>query len=528
MDNRSSIIVGALLAALLAACETQAPPDESALPPDSREHVQTAALFTAVPLLDLDSTYFGLPGYYYAASNSPPPDHVALGFSQAELIEPLATDGTPLPAAQGGRIVFLSMGFSNTNGKWCMRQSTDGITCNTWSFMGRWRTSGQMRQPGDGVDVFNGAIGGATTLQWDDPADPQYSKVASNLTAQGLDPLQVQVMYVEIVIGGPTISLPDSNADMYQLVAAAGNQMRAMKVRYPNLRQTYVSPRDYAGHSKTLSNPEPYAYETAFAVKRLIQAQINQLATGEIDSLAGDLSLALAPWLTWGPYLWATGTPRSDGLFWVLADYDPKDGSHFSQRGETKASANMIGWFSNSPFSMCWLIKGFTCSPGGPAGPQFSRPASLVSNSGWHATSGTQLWDMLQEATPDDAATAVATPVPPLPSPGNAFAVGLSALNDPLSSGGHVIHLRGRKPQTGKRIDGTVELLEGGAVIATLAIANLASVTWTNYSYTLSPVEADAIVDYSALQLRVTLWSTGTGTNRIGTITQAYLEVPSP
>jgi hypothetical protein len=515
-----------LMVGLLAGCETQAPNDETAPSPET---AQTAALFTAVPILELDSTYLGFPGYFYQGSNAPPPEHVALGYSQADLIETLAADGTPVPASQGGRIVFLSMGFSNTNGKWCLRGGgTDGVTCNSWSFMGRWKASSQTNQPASGLQLFNGTTRGGTTPKWDDPADIDYDNVGAALLAQGLSPLQVQIMYVEIVLPNPTISLPDSNADAYQLVKAAGNQIRAIKVRYPNLRQTFISPRDYAGYAKTTLSPEPFAYECGFAAKWLIQAQITQLATGFIDSLAGDLSLSVAPWLTWGPYLWATSTPRADGLFWLLSHFDPKDGMHFSKSGESKASSFMMTFFSNSPFAICWFFKGFTCSPGGPVAPQFSRPGTLISNTGWIATAGTELWDMLDEVVPDEAASATATPLPPLPAPGNSFTVGLAPLADPLTSAGHVIHLRGRKPQTGIRIDGTVELLEGGTVVATLPIANLASVTWTDYSYTLSPAEADAITDYAALQLRVTLWSTGTGTNRLGTVTQAYVEVPSP
>jgi hypothetical protein len=443
-------------------------------------------------------------------------------------IEPLATDGTALPAAQGGRIVFLSMGFSNTNGKWCLRGSVDGVTCNSWSFMGRWRTNGQMRQPVDGLQIFNGTTKGGTTPKWDDPADLEYENIANALAAQGLSPLQVQALYVEIVLPNAFISLPDTNADMYKLVQAAGNQMRAIKVRYPNTRQVYISPRDYAGYSKGMLSREPFAYESAFAVKWLIQAQITQLATGVVDTLAGDLDLSVAPWLTWGPYLWATSTPRADGLFWLISHFDTKDGVHFSKSGETKASGWMMGWFNASPFSMCWLLKGFTCAPGGPVLPQFSRPVSLISNSGWRATSGTELWDMLDESISDEGGTVVATPLPPDLSPGNSLTVGLAPLTDPLSSTEHVIQIRARKPSSGVRIDGTVELLEGATVIATMSIANLATSTWTDYSYALTPAEADAITDYSALRLRITFWRTGTGTNRIGTVTQASLQVPGP
>ena len=62
-------------------------------------------------------------------------------------------------------------------------------------------------------------------------------------------------------------------------------------------------------------NPEPYAYESGFSMKWLIEAQINQMETGVIDPDAGDLDYdsGVAPWLAWGTYLWADGTRASRG-----------------------------------------------------------------------------------------------------------------------------------------------------------------------------------------------------------------------
>jgi hypothetical protein len=61
-------------------------------------------------------------------------------------------------------------------------------------------------------------------------------------------------------------------------------------------------------------SPEPYAYEEAFGVQRLIVAQID----GTADTYSGNVSYPNdAPWFDWGPYLWANGdTGRSDGLRW--------------------------------------------------------------------------------------------------------------------------------------------------------------------------------------------------------------------
>jgi hypothetical protein len=150
--------------------------------------------------------------------------------------------------------------------------------------------------------IVNGAQGGKSASFWDSPADPDYDRVRdTRLAPQGLSEQQVQAVWVKVANPQPTVSLPTGGADAYTLVRQMSDIVRALKTRYPNLQQVFVSSRIYAGYATTDLNPEPYAYASGFSVKWLIEAQIRQMSAAGVDSRAGDLAYARAPWLGWGP-----------------------------------------------------------------------------------------------------------------------------------------------------------------------------------------------------------------------------------
>ena len=98
-------------------------------------------------------------------------------------------------------------------------------------------------------------------------------------------------------------------------------------------------------------------------MKWLIQAQIDQMANGGtiVDGRAGDLNYnTAAPWIGWGPYLWADGVnPRSDGLFY--SSTDRADGVHFSPSGVEKLAGLLLTLFKTAPHAQCWFVAGETC-----------------------------------------------------------------------------------------------------------------------------------------------------------------------
>lgn len=319
-------------------------------------------LTARLPLPELATgTYKGfMGGLYPGGSNSEPALHTAAGQTRARAVVPLDTSGAP---SAGGKAVLLSIGMSNTSQEFCASGST-ATNCTTWSFMGQAATDNAV--DATTLVIVNGARGGQTAQTWDAPTDANYDSVRLNrLEPLGLTERQVQVVWLKAANAGPQDSLPSPQADAYQLETYLGNIVRALQTRYPNLQLVFLSSRIYAGYATTTLNPEPYAYESGFSVKWLIQAQIDQMANGGTitDARAGDLNYdAGAPWIAWGPYLWADGvTPRqSDGLIWQVADFAP-DGTHPSQSGQQKVGAMLLSFFKTSPFTMCWFVNGGTC-----------------------------------------------------------------------------------------------------------------------------------------------------------------------
>jgi hypothetical protein len=119
------------------------------------------------------------------------------------------------------------------------------------------------------------------------------------------------------------------------------------KAEFPNLRIVYLGSRIYGGYATSGLNPEPYAYEGAFAARWLIQRQIR-----------GDEELALSkcPLLFWGPYLWAEGTKgrKIDSLVWDRNDF-AADGTHPSDSGRQKVAELLLQFFTTDPLGKPWF-----------------------------------------------------------------------------------------------------------------------------------------------------------------------------
>ena len=306
-----------------------------------------------IPITDLGAgLYLGQfqGGLYANGSNDLPPAHATLGLQRAEAIQPLNTLGN---VDASGHIVMISIGMSNATQEFCAQEGTD--SCEPWTFMGQAAVHPDVDR--DTVAIVNGAIGGKPASAWLDVSNElTWGVVADRLQDQGLSERQVQVAWIKQANGGPDLSLPDDNADAHLLAESIAQIVRNAKLRYPNLTMVFLSSRIYAGYSTSNLNPEPFAYESAFTVKWLIEAQIRQMATGVVDQRLGDLDAnAGAPWMVWGPYLWADGAnPRGDGLIWKCDDFQ-SDGTHPATPGEEKVGAALLEFMLESSFTRPWF-----------------------------------------------------------------------------------------------------------------------------------------------------------------------------
>ena len=324
--------------------------------------VEPAVLEDLVPLTELgDMTYLGFEGGLYpGGSNAMPVEHSLEGMRRAAAIRPLDVNGNPDP---NGKYVLLTVGMSNTYLESCGFGQTQGFTCRPWTFIGKANQDPRVNH--DDLVLVNGARGAQVSRRWDEVGEDNYVRINERILPElGLSEEQVQIVWLKLANLTPKVPLPSDNAEAYVFTRQMGEIIRVLKETYPNLQQVFISSRIYAGFAKNELNPEPYAYEYGFAVKWLIEDQIEQMGSDSavVSPISGDLNYdTVAPWLAWGPYMWAGEEPRADGLYWEEGDYSEADGIHPSEAGQAKVADLLLEFFSTSPYTECWFLAGRTC-----------------------------------------------------------------------------------------------------------------------------------------------------------------------
>src|SRR5262249_12374020 len=141
------------------------------------------------------------------------------------------------------------------------------------------------RDPQKSPDVWivNCAVGGAGVSSWAKPGSGTWKTVAERLKQADVSAAQVQVAWIKHAEPGPS---PRSSPlqDGKKVKEAIASTLAITRSPFPNLRATYLSSRIYGGYNiagRRRLTPEPFAYETAFSVRWVIQDQINSEKNGK-------------------------------------------------------------------------------------------------------------------------------------------------------------------------------------------------------------------------------------------------------
>ncbi len=258
------------------------------------------------PLTDLGtSTYFGAQGGLYpGGSNIAPADYTAYAMNRVNNIN------------SDERFVMLSIGMSNTMREFedfqMLAGNTPGVNSN--------------------MVIINGAQTGQDSATIADPSADLWSRIDSKLGQIRLDGSDVRVIWLKEAHARPEVTFPN---DATQLQDELDMILDIIDNKFPNVEVIYLSSRIYAGYSDSDLNPEPFAYQSGFSVKWLIEEHMSDPTYD-------------GPALLWGPYMWADGTnPRSDGLTWACSDYK-NDYIHPSPDGELKVAEMLVDFFSTN------------------------------------------------------------------------------------------------------------------------------------------------------------------------------------
>jgi hypothetical protein len=301
------LAIGTLLAcAVLAA----------SIAPSSRSSTKADCSLTRtglIPLTDMGKRkYRGYRGGLYPSGlNRPPQKYLRKGTEAAKRVRPI-----------DGKIVLLSIGMSNASDEFAaFKRSADRDPQKNPSLV-----------VVDGAqDGFDSRRARSQPIFWD--------TIDKRLAETDVTPEQVQAVWLKEAVAGEQRRFPRDAKGLQSDLRAI---LRIMRVRYPNVKLVYLSSRTYGGYAITGTNPEPAAYDSAYAVRGIIHERIRGTIKG--------------PWLFWGSYLWTDGMAgRNDGLIWTCDDVEA-DGMHPSRSGIQKVVNMLTTFFKTDPTARRWYV----------------------------------------------------------------------------------------------------------------------------------------------------------------------------
>lgn len=303
---------------------------------------QTGTNVPEVDLPDLGTgSYMGTEGGLYpGGSNVRPPDHEADGLALANGIVPLDGNGNYDP---NGKYVLLSIGVSISRTLFTQYQLTEQVdpTLNP------------------NLVIVNGAIDGTDSPNYANFSDGSWQTILNfYLPYQNVTANQVVAVWLNDPLSQPKGTYPSDMTEQISDVIAA---LENMQIYFPNLKMAYLESMHYGGYATNTPEilPEPYAYETGFAMQTVIADQINGDADLNYNPNNGPV---VAPWLSWGTYDWANGMladgnalAASAGLEWSCSDLGP-DGVHASTAGKYKDAALLTTFMKSDETVTPWYL----------------------------------------------------------------------------------------------------------------------------------------------------------------------------
>jgi hypothetical protein len=310
------------------------------------------------PLTDLGTgVYLGSEGGLYPnGSNVRPSAFDASGVAIAQSIQPLDANGNPDP---NGKYALISIGESNTS--------------ETYS---QFLTDANADPAKNShLILVRGAQPRAGAAKFADPNDGVWNPIFQFYLPQaGVTANQVVAAWVESVdrIFGHQPPFPQ---DMAALQSEYESIARNLFSKFPNIKLVYYTSKFYDGYGTGVSDsiyPEPFGFESGFAVKWAIQDQINGNANLNWDPNIGPV---MAPWMSWAYYGWANGLlPRSDGVTWSCQDM-MSDGVHPSPlHGREKDANFLLNFLKSDTTTTPWFLAPVTS-------PAQAKMAATSSNS---------------------------------------------------------------------------------------------------------------------------------------------------
>ncbi|MFQ5691042.1 MAG: hypothetical protein ACE5HQ_12310 [Gemmatimonadota bacterium] len=235
----------------------------------------------------------------------------------------LVDNGTPTVTPTRGRLVIISISMSNGQQEFAR-------------FIGLFAGDAAVDPA---IGLVNCARGGNALENWLQKQS-LWDDCKTKVLNAGFDLDQIKVVWAKDAdqFTSQSTTLPDPDADYFHLVDNISALSQRIGQEFPSVQAIFHTSRIYGGYvaqPNQRARGEPISYEGGLAINEVIRRQ----QRGELPR---------APWVGWGPYLWADGTtPNGSGLFWVPADFEGTGGDnpHPSLAGETKVAGALQSFF---------------------------------------------------------------------------------------------------------------------------------------------------------------------------------------